>query len=264
MASAEPSVSIVIPARNEAENLDFLLDEIGAALKDQAYEIIVVDDGSDDDTGAVLARKAEAGLPLRHIRHERAFGKSMALRSGLAVARGEIVVTVDGDGQNDPVYIPPLVKALRDGGAETGLAAGERQNRTDGSSKKYASRFANRLRKKLLNDDTVDSGCGFKAVRREIFMTLPYFDGWHRFLPALVKREGFQIARIAIVDRPRKYGQSYYGILDRGTRGFVDLLGVWWLTRRSRGRPQAVERNLWNSRSSRPSPTGSTTSSSPA
>ena len=141
---------MVIPAKNEAENLDFLIDELAVALKDRAYEIVVVDDGSTDDTAAVLKRKKAAGLPVRHIRHSRSLGKSAGLRTGMLAARGEIIVTVDGDGQNDPAYIPAMLDRFADPGSDLALVVGERQNRTDGGQKKYASRFANALRRRVL------------------------------------------------------------------------------------------------------------------
>lgn len=236
---AAPHVSVLIPARNEARNLDFLLDEIGAALAGRSFEILVIDDGSTDDTGALIAGRRRAGLPVRHIRHEQAFGKSAALRTGLTHARGAVIVTLDGDGQNDPVYIPPMLDMLAD--EKTALIVGQRQNRTDGGPKKYASRFANGVRGWLLADGARDSGCGLRVIRREVFALLPFFDGQHRFLPALVQREGHGVAFHDIVDRPRRYGESHYGIMDRGLRGIYDLFGVIWLKRRFRGRANGRE-----------------------
>ena len=203
--SAERLASVVIPAKNEAENLDFLIDELAASLKGRAYEIVVVDDGSTDETAAVLKRKKAAGMPVRHIRHSRSLGKSAGLRTGMLAAKGEIIVTVDGDGQNDPAYVPAMLDKFAEPGSDIALVVGERQNRTDGGQKKYASRFANGLRRRVLADGTRDSGCGLRAVRRDVFMLLPYFDGLHRFLPALVLREGHGVAFLDIVDRPRKY-----------------------------------------------------------
>ncbi|MFC5067169.1 glycosyltransferase family 2 protein [Flaviflagellibacter deserti] len=234
-------VSVIIPARNEAENLDFLIEEIAGALSGRAYEIVVVDEASTDDTPGLLARKARAGLPVRHIRHERGMGQSGAIRTGVIHARGSIFVTIDGDGQNNPSYIPALVTTLEGASADVGMVAGQRRGRTDGTLKKYASRFANNLRRSLLNDDNEDSGCGLKAVRADIFRILPYFDGWHRFMPALITREGYKILRLDVVDRPRRFGRSNYGILDRGLRGVLDLFGVWWLMKRFRGRAVATE-----------------------
>lgn len=238
---ADLLASIVIPAKNEAQNLDPLIDEIAAVLAGEAYEIVVVNDGSTDDTASVLAAKRAKGLPVRHIRHPRSLGKSAGLRTGMLAAKGRFVVTVDGDGQNDPRYIPEMLARLSAPGSAIALVVGQRENRTDGGRKKYASRFANKLRARVLKDGTRDSGCGLRALRRDVFALLPYFDGLHRFLPALVLREGYAIDWIDIVDRPRQFGQSHYGIVDRGVRGVLDLFGVWWLKRRFRGRADAVE-----------------------
>jgi dolichol-phosphate mannosyltransferase len=211
-AQADVRVSVVIPAHDEAENLPGLIAEIEAALAGVEHEVIVVDDGSHDHTGATLAAISQSTPALRMVRHARAGGQSAAVRSGLLVARGSIVVTLDGDG----------------------LAAGQRVGRKDGTAKTIASRFANSLRGALLRDGTRDSGCGLKAIRRHVFLLLPFFDGWHRFLPALVIREGYAVVHVDVVDRPRRFGRSKYGILDRGMRGALDLFGVWWLIRRSR------------------------------
>jgi len=234
-------ISIVIPCRNEAENLAFLLDEVDAAMAGRAYEVLVVDDGSTDRTGAVLGERISAGKPLRHIRHDRSAGQSAAVRSGMLAAAGEIVVTMDGDGQNDPAYLPRLADALVAAGPSAGIAAGQRLKRTDTKLKQFSSRAANGLRSALLKDETRDSGCGLKAIHTSIFRQLPYFDGWHRYLPALVLREGYGVIHIDVVDRQRRHGKSNYGILDRGLRGILDLYGVWWLRRRRKTVPQVSE-----------------------
>ncbi len=237
-------ISVVIPAKDEADNLAILIGEILVALEAHPLEVIVVDDGSSDGTGALLAKLAGEGKPVRHVRHDRPCGQSAAVRSGVLAARGRLVVTIDGDGQNDPAYIPALVAALDGAGPSVALAAGQRLKRTDGIYKKYASRFANSLRGAILADGTRDSGCGLKAMRREVFLLLPYFDGWHRFLPALVIREGFGVVHVDVVDRPRRFGRSNYGIFDRGLRGALDLLGVWWLRKRRRKIPMVSEIGL--------------------
>ena len=234
-------ISIVIPCRNEAENLAFLLDEVDAAMAGGDYEVLVVDDGSTDRTGEVLAGRIGAGLPLRHIRHDRSAGQSAAVRSGMLAANGSIVVTMDGDGQNDPAYLPRLAEALAAAGPSVGIAAGQRLKRTDTKLKQLSSRAANSLRSSLLKDQTRDSGCGLKAIHTEIFRQLPYFDGWHRYLPALVLREGYGVIHIDVVDRERRHGKSNYGILDRGLRGILDLYGVWWLRRRRKTLPTISE-----------------------
>lgn len=232
--------SIVIPCRNEAANLPILLDEIEAAMASRDYEIVVVDDGSTDETAAALEARLDPQR-LRLIRHDRSAGQSAALRSGVFAAQGEILVTLDGDGQNDPAYLPKLADALLAGGSGLGIVAGQRLKRTDTRLKRIASRFANRLREAMLKDGTRDSGCGLKALPTALFRQLPYFDGWHRYLPALVIREGYAIAHIDVVDRQRRHGKSNYGILDRGLRGVLDLIGVWWLRRRRKVVPKVSE-----------------------
>jgi dolichol-phosphate mannosyltransferase len=237
-----PAISVVIPCRNEAQNLAFLIGEVDTALAGREYEVLVVDDGSTDDTGKVLAERIGQGDGrVRHIRHDRSAGQSAAVRSGVLAARGEIIATMDGDGQNDPVYLPKLAEALQAAGPKIGIAAGQRLKRKDTRLKQLASRFANWLRQSILRDNTRDSGCGLKAIRADIFRRLPYFDGWHRYMPALVLREGFGVVHIDVVDRPRRHGKSNYGILDRGLRGALDLIGVWWLRRRRKIVPEVTE-----------------------
>ncbi|WP_206456447.1 glycosyltransferase family 2 protein [Aurantimonas marina] len=234
-------LSVVVPARDEAENLAVLLREIEAALSARPHEIVVVDDGSTDATAETLASLLAEGIPLRHIRHDRPAGQSRAIRSGVLSASGDLVVTIDGDGQNDPAFIPALVAALESTGATAGLAAGQRTGRTDTRLKQLSSRFANRLRTAILKDATRDTGCGLKAMPTELFRRLPYFDGWHRYLPALVLREGLSVVHIDVKDRERRFGRSNYGIFDRGLRGILDLFGVWWLRRRALVRPDVSE-----------------------
>ncbi len=234
-------VSVVIPARNEADNLAVIVPEILDAMAGRAFEVIVVDDGSTDSTGSDIAAWKLAGKPIRHIRHVEACGQSAAVRSGVLAARGEIVATIDGDGQNDPAYIPKLIDALIAAGPAVGIAAGQRLKRTDGLAKRYASRFANWLRNAILKDATRDTGCGLKAVRRDIFLLLPFFHGWHRYLPALVLREGYGVTHLDVVDRSRMHGASNYGIFDRGLQGILDLFGVWWLKRRIKRLPVVSE-----------------------
>lgn len=237
-----PEISVVIPCRNESENLAILLNEVDEALAGRAFEVIVVNDGSTDSTVDMLKARIMAGAPhLRHIQHDRSAGQSAAVRSGVFAARGAIIATIDGDGQNNPVYIPILVDALKNGGAKAGVAAGQRLKRTDTKLKQYSSRFANWLRQKMLADGTRDSGCGLKAVHAGLFRALPFFDGWHRYIPALVMREGYTVVHMDVTDRPRRFGRSNYGILDRGLRGALDLIGVWWLRKRRKIVPAATE-----------------------
>jgi glycosyltransferase involved in cell wall biosynthesis len=228
-AAKTPAISIIIPCKNEAANLSFLLDEVDAALAGRDFEVVVVDDGSTDGTAAALKKRiADGTTHLRHIRHDRSAGQSAAVRSGIFAARGDIVVTMDGD-------------ALRAAGPSVGIAAGQRLKRTDTKLKQISSRLANNLREAILRDGTRDSGCGLKAVHTDLFRQLPYFDGWHRYLPALVLREGRGVIHIDVVDRQRRHGKSNYGILDRGLRGALDLFGVWWLRRRRKVVPSATE-----------------------
>ncbi|MEJ6784295.1 glycosyltransferase family 2 protein [Aminobacter sp. Piv2-1] len=234
-------ISIVIPCKNEADNLPLLIGEVHAAMDGRDYEVIVVDDGSTDRTPQVLADLAGSAGRLRHVRHDRSAGQSAAVRSGVFAARGAIVVTMDGDGQNDPAYLPKLADALAAAGPKVGIAAGQRLKRTDTRLKQFSSRFANGLRERILRDGTRDSGCGLKALHTDLFRQLPYFDGWHRYLPALVIREGRSVVHVDVVDRSRRHGKSNYGILDRGLRGILDLTGVWWLRRRRRVVPTVTE-----------------------
>ncbi|WP_293866591.1 glycosyltransferase family 2 protein [uncultured Alsobacter sp.] len=237
-----PVVSVVVPVRNEAGNIAPLVAEIQAACAPNGpFEVVYVDDGSSDATPAVLADLRAARPWLRQVRHARSCGQSAAVRSGVRAARGSIVVTIDGDGQNDPAYIPRLVEALVAGGPGTGLAAGQRLGRKDTGFKKLQSRIANKVRSFVLKDGTRDTGCGLKAIRRDVYLALPYFDALHRFMPALVRREGYAVALVDVVDRPRLTGVSNYGFFDRLWVGILDLAGVWWLIRRRRSVPEATE-----------------------
>jgi dolichol-phosphate mannosyltransferase len=235
---AVPGISVVVPAKDERENLPELLSEIAAALSGRNFEVIVIDDGSSDGTSEMLADLASHTPWLRAMRHAVACGQSASVRTGLHAARGDILVTIDGDGENDPAYIPALVAALESAGEGVALAAGQRVGRKASRAKRIASKLANRLRGALLKDQTRDSGCGLKAIRREVFLQLPYFDSWHRFLPALVLREGHGVTHVDIVDRQRRHGTSKYGILDRAFVGALDLFGVWWLRRRRKRVPE--------------------------
>ncbi len=240
-----PAVSVVIPCKDEADNLAFLVDEIATALAGRTFEVIVVDDGSTDGTGNLLARKRADGRPwLRHVRHAASCGQSASVRTGVLLAKGRIVATIDGDGQNDPAYIPALVDAVEKAGPTVALAAGQRLKRKASLAKKYGSKIANAVRGWLLDDGTRDTGCGLKAVRREVFLLLPYFDSWHRFLPALVLREGYRVVHVDVVDRERRHGASKYGIWDRFWIGVLDLFGVWWLRRRRKNIPEVKEMTI--------------------
>jgi glycosyltransferase involved in cell wall biosynthesis len=236
-----PAVSVVVPVRNEAENVGPLADEIAAALNGRrTFELIYVDDGSTDATPAALDALKSARPWLRQLKHEVSCGQSAAVCSGVAAARAPIVATLDGDGQNDPSFIPALLAALEEG-KNIGLVAGQRVGRRDGAFKRLQSRIANGVRGAILRDGTRDTGCGLKAFRRDAFLALPYFDGLHRFLPALFRRDGYAIAYVDVIDRPRRHGISNYGMWDRLWVGILDLAGVWWLIRRRKRVPRVSE-----------------------
>ncbi|HZD25893.1 MAG TPA: glycosyltransferase family 2 protein [Alphaproteobacteria bacterium] len=236
-------LSVVIPVLNEAGNVGPLLAEIRAALDGRFdYEVIVVDDGSSDATPDEL-KAQRAGFPrLRVIRHRAACGQSAALRSGVHAARGRFIATLDGDGQNDPADIPRLWQVLQQQGDAAGrtLVNGHRQKRQDTAIRRLSSRIANRVRSRLLRDDTPDSGCGLKLYARALYLGLPYFDHMHRFMPALVRREGGAVLSVPVNHRPRHAGRSKYGIGNRLWVGIVDLMGVRWLQSRAH-RPAAAE-----------------------
>src|SRR6202165_2046989 len=239
---AAVAVSIVVPVRNEAENVAPLIAEIGAALDGRwRYEIIYVNDGSTGATAERLPPVMRQRGNLRQIRHAVSSGQSAAVRSGVRAARGAIVATLGGDGQNNPAFLPGLISAIEAGGDRIGLVAGQRVGRKDTGFKKMQSRVANGVRNAILRDGTRDTGCGLKAFRREVFLAMPYFDGLHRFLPALGRREGYDIVYVDVLDRPRRSGVSNYGFFDRLWIGIMDLLGVWWLIRRKKPTPVATE-----------------------
>jgi dolichol-phosphate mannosyltransferase len=240
-AAKKPAVSVVVPVRNEAGNITPLVDEIALALaRGPAFEIVYVNDGSSDGTEAELTALKKKRRYLRSLRHARSCGQSAAVRSGAAAARAPVIVTIDGDGQNNPAFIPALIKAL-DASPRIGLIAGQRVGRKATGFKRFQSRVANAVRSAVLRDGTRDTGCGLKAVRRDLLLSLPYFDGLHRFLPALVRREGYEIGYVDVADRPRNHGVSNYGFWDRLWIGMLDLAGVWWLIRRRKRVPEVSE-----------------------
>ena len=242
--SHEIFVSVLIPAKNEANNLKPLIEEVRTALADEAYEIIVVDDGSTDATLHELRQIKNNGLnTLRILRHERSLGQSTSLYHAALAAKGQWLATLDGDGQNDPADIPGMLALVRgeQGLAGLRLVAGHRVNRRDNASKRWASRFANGLRSRMLKDQTPDTGCGLKLIERAAFLRLPYFDHMHRYIPALIQRHNGRMITHPVNHRHRTSGVSKYGNLDRALVGILDLIGVWWLIRRTRLNATAQE-----------------------
>ena len=230
-----PELSVVVPVYNEQDNILPLLAEIAAALRGRgAYEVVYIDDASSDNTLGVLTRARMLHPELRVLHHRERSGQSTAIRNGVKAARGRWIATLDGDGQNDPADIPKLL-AMRDGSPpDIRLFAGWRVNRQDSGSKRWASRWANAIRSRLLRDETPDTGCGIKLFERAAFLDLPYFDHMHRFLPALVQRAGWQVRSVPVNHRPRGTGVSKYNNLNRALVGIEDLRGVAWLIRRSK------------------------------
>lgn len=232
--SQAPDISVVVPVFDEEGAAPELAREIARAFQGRNYEMVFVDDDSRDGTRAAL-KALEAEIPqLRVLAHRRNAGQSRAIRSGVIGARGEIIVTLDGDGQNDPADGPKLVDALLAGGPDLALVGGERVKRQDSRAKKVASRVGNGVRKRLLNDTANDTGCGLKAFRRDAFLRLPYFDHIHRYLPALMAREGFRTAFLPVNHRHRTTGRSKYTNLGRLWVSLSDLAGVMWLQARAR------------------------------
>lgn len=234
-------LSVVVPVRNEEGNIANLVAEIVHACEAEhadTYEILYVDDGSTDETATILGNLLASYPTLRVLRHARSGGQSAAIRSGVRAARGEIIATLDGDGQNNPAFIPAMAKLVEGG---VGLVQGQRVGRQDTRFKRWQSRIANTIRGALLKDGTRDTGCGLKVFPRHVYLELPYFDALHRFMPALVKRAGYDIAHCDVVDRPRGTGVSNYGFWGRLRVGLMDLMGVWWLIRRCKLAPDVKE-----------------------
>jgi len=231
-------LSVVVPVHNEIGNVGPLLSEIRVALDGRAeYEILCVDDGSDDGTGERLAALRPAFPRLRVMRLARRTGQSAAIVAGVEEARGAWIATLDGDGQDDPADLSQMLSMVGDSAAaqKLRLVVGQRLRRHDTLLKRISSRIANAVRARLLGDATPDTGCGLKLFSREAFMALPRFDHMHRFLPALFLQAGWQVASAPVTNRPRLHGRSHYGVLDRLGTGIVDLLGVLWLKRRALG-----------------------------
>src|SRR5882762_8984954 len=225
MTQSSPVISVVVPLFNEEESIGILQTELSAALKGLDYEIIFVDDGSIDRT----AERIETAPNIRLIRFEKNSGQSAAIYAGLAATRGETVVIIDGDLQNDPADIPKLLAEIARG---ADLVCGYRVRRRDTLAKRATSRIANAVRSRYTKDGVRDTGCTLKAMRRECVSTLVPFKGMHRFIPALVKAAGYRLVEVPVNHRPRRFGQSKYGLGNRALRATIDMFGVRWLLSR--------------------------------
>jgi dolichol-phosphate mannosyltransferase len=240
--SASRRLSVVIPAFNEEGNIGRLVEETFAMVPEAALgEVIVIDDASDDGTGAEIKALFPRFPSLRYLRHGRRAGQSAALRTGVAAARFPVIATMDGDGQNDPADIMRLFAKLAPEGAEPAMVAGLRASRKNTGSRKFASRFANWIRDKVLDDGCPDTGCGLKVYRRDAYLELPYFTSMHRYLPAFFLTYGHEIAYEPVNDRPRLKGESKYTNLGRALIGLYDLVGVSWLRKRTSVPPVVEE-----------------------
>ncbi|MEO1548880.1 MAG: glycosyltransferase family 2 protein [Pseudomonadota bacterium] len=231
-----PDLTIIAPMKNEEGNVTALVEELEAACAPLGpFEVILVDDGSTDQTAATIQALQDGRPWLRLLQHKTSGGQSAAVHSGVQAARADLICTLDGDGQNPPDQVPVLVaKFLQADTGTLGLVAGERVGRKDTASKRWASKLANRLRNWMLQDGTRDTGCGLKCFRRDVFLALPYFNHMHRYLPALVTRDGWDIAHVDVTHRERGAGTSNYTNLGRALVGGTDLLGVAWLLRRKK------------------------------
>ncbi|MGY9002772.1 MAG: glycosyltransferase family 2 protein [Rhodospirillales bacterium] len=226
----KPNLGVVVPVRNEVLNVEPLISEIVDALKNaETFEIIFVDDGSDDETLNALAALMNVHKMLRVLHHEKSMGQSAAIATGVKAARAINIITLDGDGQNDPADIPLLLEKFGEvdkGPTDFLLVTGHRTKRRDTIIKRFSSRFANTIRSGLLNDRTPDTGCGLKVFTRAAFLDMPRFDHMHRFLPALMIRRGGRVVSVLVNHRPRESGISNYGLFDRLWVGISDLIGV--------------------------------------
>ena len=235
-----PQLSVVVPVFNERDNVAPLIHEITAALRGRApadggdFEIVYVDDHSKDDTLAVLQQLKTEVPELRVVHHVTQSGQSTAIRNGVKAARGAWIATLDGDGQNDPADIPQLIAERAKAAPEVKLFAGWRVNRQDSGSKRWASKWANAIRSRMLRDDTPDTGCGIKLFEREAFLDLPHFNHMHRYLPALMQRAGWKTVSVPVHHRHRTAGVSKYNNLNRALVGISDLRGVAWLIKRGK------------------------------
>lgn len=234
--SKTPDLSVVVPVYNEAENVGLLAQEIATALDGTAFEMIFVNDASSDQTEQALKDLKATYKTLRVLSHRSNAGQSRALRTGILAAKADLIATLDGDGQNDPADIPSLFATMTRNDAPESLAlvGGRRAKRKDTWTKRFASRFGNGIRKRLLKDQADDTGCGLKVFKRDAFLRLPYFDHIHRYIPALMLREGYTAEFVDVNHRHREFGVSKYTNFGRLMVSIADLRGVMWLNRRAR------------------------------
>jgi dolichol-phosphate mannosyltransferase len=234
--AAPPRYSVVITVYNEEDNIDPVIEELYPVMEGLGapFEVVYCDDASTDRTAERLRAARTRHANLRVVRHRDNWGKSVALLSAVEAARGEWLIMLDGDGQNDPADIPRVIGRLAEAGSRPNLrmVAGTRRRRRDTWLKRLSSRIANKVRSAVLGDMTPDTGCGLKLCRRDAYLRLPRFDHNHRFLPALIQRDGGEVTHIEVTDRPRLTGQSKYGLRNRALTGIIDLAGVYWLMRR--------------------------------
>lgn len=228
-------LSVVVPVHDESDNIASLINEIDQALTGlYQYEIIYIDDGSKDYTLQRLTDAQKTCPHLRVLRHLNCCGQSTSIQTGVRAAKAPWIAILDGDGQNDPANIPALMAQLQAPDRRLAMVAGWRQKRQDTPWRRFSSKLANAVRSTLLQDETPDTGCGLKVFSREVFLTLPYFNHMHRFLPALVQRAGGKVVSVEVNHRPRTQGQSKYGTWNRLWVGIVDMFGVMWLQRRAK------------------------------
>ena len=232
--STDPLLTVVIPVFNERENIEPVIEEVLAAIANEPAELLIVDDGSEDGTGDVVAAMVPNHPRLRFVQHPNRAGKSAALRTGALHARGIWMATMDGDGQDDPKDMLALTKEVDLSTiGKVGVVGGVRKQRTDGANRKWASRLANNLRRSLLNDDCPDTACGLKLMPVDVFLSLPFFDAVHRYFPALIQHFGYEARYVPVDNRPRQHGVSKYSNIGRAFAGLFDLMGVMWLMRRT-------------------------------
>lgn len=229
----QPDLSVVFPVYNEEENVPILLDEIARALEGMpwTYEVVAVDDGSRDGSLAVLRASKARHPTLRVLVLEKNSGQTAALDAGWRGARGRFIVSLDADLQNDPADIPRMMRALEESGSD--MVIGVRVNRQDTLARKIQSRIGNSVRNWITGDRITDTGCSLKIVKREAIEQVRLFTGMHRFLPTLVRMQGYRVVEMPVHHRPRQFGVSKYGAMNRAFRGLADCLAVRWMSRRN-------------------------------